>query len=104
MAHATMHPKRLDRQHEGKTREERYAKEEVVGELASAMVGARLGIRPEFDQSAAYLDHWVKVMREDSRAIVRAASMAQAAADWMFDTAGEPGAVVDHAEDIREAA
>ena len=91
MAHATMHPKRLDRQHEGKTREERYAKEEVVGELASAMVGARLGIRPAFDQSAAYLDHWVKVMREDSRAIVRAASMAQAAADWMFDTAGEPG-------------
>jgi hypothetical protein len=30
--------------------------------------------------------------------------MAQAAADWMFDTAGEPGAVVDRAEDIREAA
>lgn len=62
-----------------------------VAELASAMVGARLGIRPAFDQSAAYLDHWVKVMREDSRAILRAASMAQAAADWMFDTAGEPG-------------
>jgi hypothetical protein len=32
-------------------------------------------------------------MREDSRAIVRAASMAQAAADWMFETAGEPAAV-----------
>jgi antirestriction protein ArdC len=104
MAHATMHPKRLDRQHEGRTREERYAKEEVVAELASAMVSARLGIRPEFDQSAAYLDHWVKVMRADSRAIVRAASMAQAAADWMFDTAGEPDAVADRADDIREAA
>jgi antirestriction protein ArdC len=104
MAHATMHPKRLDRQHEGRTREERVAKEEVVAELASAMVSARLGIQPEFDQSAAYLDHWIKVMREDSRAIVRAASMAQAAADWMFDTAGEPDAVADRTDDIREAA
>lgn len=71
-----------------------------VAELAAAMVCARLGIRSQFEQNAAYLEHWVKVMREDSRAIVRAASMAQAAADWMFDTAGEPGA----AAELREAA
>jgi hypothetical protein len=30
--------------------------------------------------------------------------MAQAAADWMFDTAGEPDAVADRTDDIREAA
>lgn len=100
MSHATKHPSRLDRKHEAKTREERYAREEVVAELAAAMVCARLGIRPQFDQSAAYLEHWVQAMREDNRAIVRAASMAQAAADWMFTTAGEPAC----AAEMREAA
>ena len=103
MVHATKHPSRLDRKHEGKTREERYAREEVVAELAASMVGARLGIRVQFDQSAAYLESWIKAMQEDNRAIVRAASMAQAAADWMFETAGEPG--VDPAvADMKEAA
>lgn len=100
MAHATMHPKRLDRQHEAKSHDERYAREEVVAELASAMVGARLGIRPQFDQNAAYLASWIKALREDNRAIIRATSMAQAAADWMFAAAGEPSAL----SDIREAA
>ena len=89
-AHATKHKSRLDRRHEGNTREERYAREEVVADLASAMVCARLGLRVQYEQHAAYLEHWVTVMREDSRAIVRAASMAQAAADWMFAKAGEP--------------
>lgn len=100
IAHASGAKHRLDRKHEAKSREERYSREEVVAELASAFVCARLGIRPQFDQNAAYLEHWVKAMREDNRAIVRAASMAQAAADWMFATAGEPVAPVE----IREAA
>jgi antirestriction protein ArdC len=90
MAHATKHETRLNRSHEARSREERYAREEVVAELAALMAVTRLGIAPRFEQSAAYLEHWAKVMREDSRAIVRAASMAQAAADWMFATAGEP--------------
>ena len=104
MAHATNHPRRLDRRHEGKTQRENYAREEVVAELAASMVGARLGIRVQFDQSAAYLESWIKAMREDNRAIIRAASMAQAAADWMFSTAGDPALVRAQDEDLREAA
>ena len=99
MAHSTKHPTRLDRRHEGRTREDNYAREEVVAELAACMTCARLGIAPAFDQSAAYLEHWAGVMREDKRAIVRAATMAQAATDWMFVAAGEVG---EHG--LREAA
>ncbi len=88
-AHATKHSSRLDRHHSGKTRVQRYAQEEIVADLAGVMVCARLGITPSFDQSAAYLQHWVDVLKTDHRAIVKAASMAQAAADWMFDAAGE---------------
>lgn len=86
--HATKAEHRLDRQHPGKS-DERYAREEIVAELASVMVACRLGITPAFDQSAAYLDHWITLLNQDNRAIIRAASMAQAACDWMFEVAGE---------------
>lgn len=85
-AHATKAEHRLNRSHKG-TSQERYAQEEVVAELAAAMVSTRLGIVTEYTQNAAYLGHWIEVMRADNRAIMRAASMAQAAADWMFETA-----------------
>lgn len=86
-AHAVGASHRLNRQHPG-TAQQQYAREEVVAELCAAMVSARLGIEVEYDQNAAYLHHWVSVLKEDNRAILRAASMAQAAADWMFTRAG----------------
>ena len=89
-AHATKHSSRLDRHHSGKTKVQRYAQEEIVAEISSAMVSARLGITPAFEENAAYLQHWIDILKSDHRAIVKAASMAQAAADWMFETAGTP--------------
>ncbi|MCD4661953.1 MAG: antirestriction protein ArdC [Agrobacterium sp.] len=46
---------------------------------------------------ADYIGSWLEVMREDSRAIVRAASQASKAADWLLsylpaEDAGEPDA------------
>ena len=87
VGHAVGASHRLNRQHPG-TAQQQYAREEVVVELCAAMVSARLGIEVEYDQNAAYLHHWVSVLKEDNRAILRAASMAQAAADWMFAKAG----------------
>lgn len=91
VGHATGASHRLDRRHSGKTKMQRYAQEELVVEISGAMVCARLGIQPAFDQNAAYLKSWIDVLgdEERSRAIVKAASMAQAAADWMFDRAGD---------------
>ncbi len=90
VAHAVAAPKRLDLDFAGKTRTQRYAREEIYADLSSAMVCARLGVKPAFDQNAAYLASWIAALKADHRAIVKAASTAQAAADWMFETAGEP--------------
>lgn len=86
-AHGSGHSSRLNRQHEGTARA-RYAKEEVVVELTAAFVATRLGIETEYDQNAAYLVHWLRVLKQDSRAVMQAASQAQAACDWMFEQAG----------------
>ena len=60
-----------------------YAKEELVAEMTSAFLCASLGIVPTV-RHADYLGSWVEVLREDSRAIVRAASAASKAADYIL--------------------
>ena len=61
-----------------------YAREELVAELGAAFLCADLGITPEIrDDHAAYLGHWLKVLKEDKRAIFSAAAHAQRAADFL---------------------
>ena len=61
-----------------------YAREELVAELGAAFLCADLGITPEIrDDHAAYLGHWLTVLREDKRAIFSAAAHAQRAADFL---------------------
>jgi antirestriction protein ArdC len=90
-AHATGAKHRLDRDLGGRFGSERYAVDEQIAELTASFVMADLGIaygaRPE---STAYLASWLKVLKNDTRAIFTAASKAQAAADWMH--AQQPGA------------
>ncbi len=73
---------RLDEAGEVKGRRD-YAFEELVAELGACMAGVKLGIAPDFSQSAAYVESWAKVLKEDKRAIFRAAALAQAAADYV---------------------
>ena len=96
-AHATGSVQRLDRlRARNRFGDQGYAREEIVADVAAAMVAARLGIAPDFEQTAAYLDSWIAVLRSDARAIVQAASAAQAAADWLIERGGalEPAAAV----------
>ncbi len=54
--------------------------------MDSAFLCADLGITPEArDDHASYLDHWLKVLKADSRAIFTAASQAQRAADYLHE-------------------
>ena len=82
--HATGAKHRLDRDLGGRFGSERYAVDEQIAELTASFVMADLGLaygpRPE---SMAYLASWLKVLKNDTRAIFTAASKAQAAADWM---------------------
>jgi antirestriction protein ArdC len=58
--------------------------EELVAELGSAFLSADLELTPEVrDDHAAYIGSWIKVLKDDKRAIFTAASYAQRAADFL---------------------
>ncbi len=54
------------------------------------MLGAHIGVEPDFGQSAAYVEGWQAALKEDSRAIFRAASEAQKAVDYILTLAEIP--------------
>jgi len=60
-----------------------YAREELVAEMCGAFVCAAMGITPTV-RHADYIGAWLAVLKEDSRAIVRAASAASKAADFVL--------------------
>jgi antirestriction protein ArdC len=82
--HATGAKHRLDRDLKSRFGEESYAMEELVAELGAAFLCSTLGLasEPRADH-AAYLSGWLKVLKQDKRAIFTAASQAQKAVDWM---------------------
>ena len=85
--HWTGHGSRLDRLARCRDREA-YAFEELVAEVGQCLLLARLGVEPAVDQSAAYIEGWLKAMRDDKRAIFRAAAEAQRAVDLIRERCG----------------
>ena len=83
LTHATGHAKRLARDLANGFGTKGYAREELVAELGSAFLCAALGIVPTV-RHADYIASWLEVLREDNRAIFRAASQASKAADWLL--------------------
>jgi antirestriction protein ArdC len=85
LTHWTKHETRLNREF-GRKRwgDEGYAAEELVAELGAAFLCADLGITPEpREDHAAYLASWLKVLKNDKRAIFTAAAHAQRAGDHL---------------------
>ncbi|MFP5511938.1 MAG: ArdC family protein [Alphaproteobacteria bacterium] len=89
LAHWTGHPSRLGRDVSGSFGSSRYGREELVAEMAGAFVCAALGIVPTV-RHADYIGAWLAILREDDRAIVRAASAASKAADFLLAFRSEP--------------
>ena len=83
LGHATGHRSRLGRDFSGSFGTKKYAFEELVAEINAAFCCASLGIEPTV-RHADYIGSWLEVLREDNRAIVRAASQASKAADWIL--------------------
>jgi antirestriction protein ArdC len=99
LAHETCHwtrPKsRLAREF-GRQRwgDEGYAMEELVAEMGAAFLCADLGLTLEIrDDHAAYIASWLKVLKNDKRAVFTAASHAQRAADYLHDLQPKPSEV-----------
>jgi len=85
MTHWTRHESRLNRDL-GRKRfgDAGYAMEELVAEIGAAFLSADLGITPETrEDHAAYIASWLKVLKDDKRAIFTAASHAQKATDHL---------------------
>ncbi|WP_048645263.1 ArdC family protein [Nitratireductor soli] len=82
-SHASGAPQRLNRDLSGSFGSKKYAFEELVAEISAAFCCAALGIVPTV-RHADYIGSWLEVMREDNRAVVRAASQASKAADWLL--------------------
>lgn len=105
--HWTRHPSRLERDF-GRKRwgDEGYAMEELVAELGAAFLSADLDLTPEpREDHAAYIASWLKVLKDDKRAIFTAAAHAQRGADFLngLQTAGEQACPAKQ-ERSREAA
>ncbi len=83
LGHASGHSSRLNRDLSGSFGSRKYAFEELVAEMNAAFCCASLGITPTV-RHADYLASWLEVLREDNRAIVRAASLASKAADYLL--------------------
>jgi len=83
LGHWSGHASRLARSFGGRFGDSAYAREELCAELTSAYLCAALGIVPTV-RHADYLGSWLAVLREDSRAIFKAASQASKAADYLL--------------------
>jgi len=101
LGHWSGHPSRLGRDLSGNFGSALYAKEELVAEMTSAFVCASLGIVPTV-RHADYIGSWLEVLREDDRAIVRAASAASKAADYLlaFRPESDEVVVADRSGDV----
>ena len=71
--------------------DEGYAMEELVAELGSAFLCADLGLAPAIrDDHAPYIASWLKVLKNDKRAVFTAAAHAQRAADFLHGLQPKP--------------
>ncbi|PPA68733.1 ArdC family protein [Jeotgalibacillus proteolyticus] len=90
MVHSTGHKSRLARS--GVTTQnvafgdEVYSIEELVAEMGAAMLCGMAGIENQtIDNSASYIQSWLRSLKEDHKLVVRAAGQAQKASDFILN-------------------
>ena len=81
---------RLNREFGKKFGDQAYAFEELVASIGQCLICADLGLPGELhDNHASYIDHWLRILKGDSSAIIKAASKAEQAVAWLKDAADE---------------
>ena len=84
LTHWTAAPKRLGRQLGKRFGDAAYAAEELIAEIASAFLCSELGITQDIrTDHAQYLAQWLKLMKDDNRAIFTAAAKASEAVAYL---------------------
>ena len=91
LSHATGHPSRLDRDMGGFFGSSQYAYEELVAEMCSCFMGVNLDQTASPDHinnHKAYVQSWIKAIRDKPETLIRAIKDAQSAAAFMDWKAG----------------
>ena len=92
MTHSTGVEKRLNRDMSGSFGSQKYAREELTAELGSAFLSNRFGIRTDKVErdNVAYIQSWLNALKKDADLIVKAASKADKAAEFITEGFEEP--------------
>jgi antirestriction protein ArdC len=90
LVHSTGHETRLNRRPSTDRRsfgDEAYSKEELVAEMGASFLCATSGIEnATLDNSAAYIQGWLKALRDDKKMVILAAAAAQKASDYILNS------------------
>jgi len=82
LCHWRGHKSRLNRDLKSRFDQDAYAFEELIAEIGAAMTCAHLQVKGEL-RHASYVEHWLKVLKGDNKAIPTAASMASKATEYL---------------------
>ncbi|MBU2836362.1 DUF1738 domain-containing protein [Acidithiobacillus thiooxidans] len=84
LTHWTGHKSRLAREYGKRFGDRAYAFEELIAELGTAFLCARLGlVGATLEGHADYIADWLKILKNDKRAVMTAASQAERAAEYL---------------------
>ena len=98
-AHWTGAEHRLDREFGRRFGDDKYAAEELVAELASAILGAELNLPVDhLDDHASYIAGWLRILKADPRALLTIASKADEAATYLLGLSGRTPTPSDETE------
>lgn len=83
LTHWTGHHSRLNRDLSGIFGSTSYAREELVAELSSVFLSQSANVPVNFEKNAAYLQSWIKSMREDPKFLFSVVADAEKAHDYL---------------------
>ena len=87
LTHSTGHFSRLNRLEKAVFGSETYSKEELVAEIGAASLMNEMGFETEesFRNSVAYIQNWLKALRNDKKMVISAAGKAEKAAKMILE-------------------
>ena len=84
LAHSTGHESRLNRSLKGAKGSREYAEEELIAEMTASFLSAEVGtLEVTLDNSASYLQSWLKVLKGNKKMIFTASSKAKKAFEYI---------------------
>lgn len=100
LIHSTGHPKRISRKEvydNPRFGSDFYTLEELVAEMGSCYLKSHTSVSTEdLENSAAYIQGWLEVLKGDKRFVIKAASQAQHAVEYILNLKSETNEEAEH--------